>query len=446
MVENIVIPTQFYVNYSSRQGARLGFATYFEDNAAFRKRKVTIDNWADKSDEPDTFDNTPRSGFTLSKRVTHGGGWNDLSVYWRIVDPSGFELEISSGNVAKLFQYCLIDKGAIAGECVWGWDKGNGSKVVLIPINSEIYVAAKETSDLHHAKPMSLKDLSLGDEAVLKNGTKGKYLGKINYLYHVFDQSEHGGGKSEVQIDSTYAFSLNDNTALYFMNTPKVASVEKTPVPLTQAESLALINGVLSRTFNGVYDGTKCSLQAAGDSTKISKMMFATFDKIADIHPTMVTTEVGPDEIMKRVLATLNGHKNYYYMPCELSNFIEYNGHFLLRLKSGMRVLLAHTDFNERNPSQRDRVDRVAMLGEVANGDLSPLEMSGFMIVEKGFDETKPSMPLARDLNYVRGSRYYYSNSQNNYLLKIKFSFDEIVSVAECKVEYKGMERSLARH
>jgi hypothetical protein len=231
MAENIVIPSQIYIGYTQRSvDEKLGFGTYFEDNAACRKRQATIDSWIDKKIPTEVIDNKPRAGYHLSERVTHGGGWNDLNVFWRIVDPRGFELEISSGNLGKLFQYCDIDHGLITGECVWGWDKGNGSKVVLLPVNSEIYVQSEVSTDRHNAKSISLKDLKIGDWVHLKNDQKGTYFGKITYGWYSSDLKI---GPGKVTFSTSYVIQNEDDT-LYFIQSPKVIATAEGKIAYTK--------------------------------------------------------------------------------------------------------------------------------------------------------------------------------------------------------------------
>lgn len=257
--ENIVVPGQFYCGYAMREEqntydlkegkhtkgevTRLGFATYFEDNAAFRKRKSTIDSWSHKTETPDTFDNAPVSGFKLSKKVTHGGGWNDLNVFWRIVDPRGFELEIQSGNLGKLFQYCTIDHGTVNEECVYGWDKANQSKLVLLPVNSDIYLSSIVSTERHNAKSLSLKDLKIGDWVHLKNNMSGKYFGKVTYGHVV----EYGRNTGKVEFATSYIIDLDDTEesptgGLYFVQTPKVIDAKDGEKIYTKEEAEEYLN------------------------------------------------------------------------------------------------------------------------------------------------------------------------------------------------------------
>jgi hypothetical protein len=69
--------------------------------------------------KPRTFDNESLSGFQLTKsvrRVYWGGG----NVVWRVLDPRGFELEISSSNLARILDCSTISKGVIMDSCIWG--------------------------------------------------------------------------------------------------------------------------------------------------------------------------------------------------------------------------------------------------------------------------------------------------------------------------------------
>lgn len=205
---SIKLPKQFYVGLKTQQhtesGVPLGFATPYEPNTpAYEKRKGTVDFWC-RSDnytwDPETrkniqkpipdpviIDNTvPLTGFKIAdsvRRVYWGGG----NVVWRIEDPRGFELEISSSNFAKIIDCTTIVNGEIMMSCVWGRDK---SQNVLLPTNSDPYQeAAENTSRIGQKVP--LKDVSIGDTVVLKNGTVGIYAGAFN-IVSVSSKDGHG--------------------------------------------------------------------------------------------------------------------------------------------------------------------------------------------------------------------------------------------------------------
>jgi hypothetical protein len=100
----------------------LGFATPYEPNLkAYEKRKSTIDSWVRSyyttpvKIEPIIIDNVPLDNFKIAesvRRVYWGGG----NVVWRIQDPRGFELEISSANLARIIDCVTIQHGVKGGE------------------------------------------------------------------------------------------------------------------------------------------------------------------------------------------------------------------------------------------------------------------------------------------------------------------------------------------
>ncbi len=255
---NIVITDKFYINYSIRNESeydlttnthiasktRLGFATYYEENVAFQKRKGTIDRWAGSPDTANTVDNVPRTGYAFAGSVTHGGNWNATTVNWRVVDPLGFELEINSGNMGQILQYCTIDKGTILDECVWGWDKDNGSKIVLIPVTSQIYQDAKKTSVRHFAEVIDVKDVQLGDMVEYKNGQMGLYFGRVNMIT-INSQISVETPMWKSESESIHVLIMDDNQ-MYFMKTPKIVACSKSTKRYTQEEAEVYLNECLN--------------------------------------------------------------------------------------------------------------------------------------------------------------------------------------------------------
>lgn len=65
--------------------------------------------------QPRIITNLPREGFQLVKSVSR----SSTSKLWRVLDPRGFELEISTANLEDLMMDCVIDRGLITVACVW---------------------------------------------------------------------------------------------------------------------------------------------------------------------------------------------------------------------------------------------------------------------------------------------------------------------------------------
>jgi hypothetical protein len=70
--------------------------------------------------QPCIIKNVPMEGFRVQKFVSRYSTSNKL---WRILDPRGFELEISTGCFENLILDGVIDHGVIMTPCVWGSGK-----------------------------------------------------------------------------------------------------------------------------------------------------------------------------------------------------------------------------------------------------------------------------------------------------------------------------------
>ncbi len=265
----IIVPARIYVGYQERKEStgdiRLGFATYIEKNAAFEKRKETITNWSENHRrmwndelkkyeivnplEASTFDNMAMLGFTVAQSVRRYG-WGSGNVLWRIEDPRGFELEISSANMASVLDCATIVKGVIQTPCVWGWNKVGGSRVVLLPVDSEPYKEAIEDTKRTNSS-VSLRDVKLGDVVELKNGFKGKYLGSHYWVHsrygEVYDFNQYSR-RWDSSEKKTYFFSNSETEQLFMMASPKVSSIlEACDTALTIDQAADVINEMLMK-------------------------------------------------------------------------------------------------------------------------------------------------------------------------------------------------------
>jgi len=293
----VIIPEKMYIGYDERRESNdwqtpdaerevtlLGFATYFVDDKAFQKRKATIDRWSknyvterlerddprwDKEASnqhcqeirherpdlvPEYIDNPLQKGFKISKSVRRSG-WGSGNVLWRIEDPRGFELEISSANMASIMDCCVLDRGEINTPCRWGWDKTGGSRVVLLPEGSEPYIEATKDTKRANTK-VSLRDVNLGDTVIDKKGMEGVYLGKwwtVQKSYDAYDEIEsqvswyglarHGYTWNPIQ---RYVFLVDDK--LVFISRANISEVvKKIEVPLERVDIETMINDMLTQ-------------------------------------------------------------------------------------------------------------------------------------------------------------------------------------------------------
>ncbi len=81
--------------------------------------------------QPQIIDNVPMSGFKIAKFVSRYSTSNKL---WRIDDPRGFQLEISTSNMEDVLQEGSVVKGEILGLYKWDFGKNGIGKAKLIKV------------------------------------------------------------------------------------------------------------------------------------------------------------------------------------------------------------------------------------------------------------------------------------------------------------------------
>ena len=85
---------------------------------------VQVADWADP--QPQLLDNTPIPGFKIENSVSRYSTSNKL---WRILDPRGFELEISTACLETIIMETGILKGGVIdAKCAW---MGNKNLIVV---------------------------------------------------------------------------------------------------------------------------------------------------------------------------------------------------------------------------------------------------------------------------------------------------------------------------
>lgn len=131
MTQHIKIYDAHFVGIDNTRvnAAPLAFMTPHEDNAAGEKRQTTVKEWLygyshdasrgltdkmTKDKELKTVPNRAQAGFRIVDAVSRAT--NKVA---RIVDPNGFEVEISIANLIDLLLAAIVDKGEIKCECIW---------------------------------------------------------------------------------------------------------------------------------------------------------------------------------------------------------------------------------------------------------------------------------------------------------------------------------------
>jgi hypothetical protein len=172
----INIPKQLWYVINPKRGD-LAYMTYYEQNAAFEKRKATGISWAKGyGANPDKdgviTDNVPTSGIYIGSSVSR---WSTSNKLFRVNDPRGFTVEVPTDNIATLLHLTTVSKGIIQEECVWARDGGNH---ILLPVNSEPYLKTLDQMDTIANKLISVKDLKPGDVVQLFEGNEYTFMGR----------------------------------------------------------------------------------------------------------------------------------------------------------------------------------------------------------------------------------------------------------------------------
>lgn len=256
------IPEKLYVTIQYRKDSTeglLGFASPYIKDAAFAKRKSTQDNWAygygasftiDDTDDsisgefsekarfdatllfsagcyPRIIDNSLTEGFEIAKSVRRSGWGGGGNVVWRIADPRGYELEISSENFARIIDCTTITNGVIQGKCCWGRD---GNKNILLPESSDVYQEAFTKTNKINNK-ITIGEVTPGDTVELLNkdyeNKEVEYLGQYRMMGN--------GTKLISTAKERYLFRVDGR--LDAISAPVVASiVTKAATPLDRAQ------------------------------------------------------------------------------------------------------------------------------------------------------------------------------------------------------------------
>ncbi len=212
---SIISPEKFTVGF--KKDYDLAFATYKDKKGKLHK-EVSFNKWISQQIPIKEFDNVPTKGFKVHSLTQRSSYWFGSGRHvWRIEDPRGFVLEISSENMQGIIGTTLLKEGLIDSPCVWVW---SGQYLSLIPTCSNLYKDVIANNE-RVSKKISKKDVKIGNRVLLKNGTEGIYYGKWWVL-----QSKYSGAcirqveilkpkddywliRSEFQISEIKDFSEN---------------------------------------------------------------------------------------------------------------------------------------------------------------------------------------------------------------------------------------------
>ena len=190
----ITIHDKLWYVCRAKDEERLAYMTYHKEDKAFEKRRDTGIAWSGgqprkvwisgkyvmnpyiPADVGTTLENVPQSGHYIGDSVSR---WSTSNKLFRVKDPRGFTVEVSTGNIATLLHLCTVTNGVVQEECVWGRE---GANHVLLPVNSEPY----RESVTSNSTILKMKDIKAGDMIKCYGDTSTyRYLGKVKLGFDI---------------------------------------------------------------------------------------------------------------------------------------------------------------------------------------------------------------------------------------------------------------------
>ena len=203
----INIPKQIWYVLAPSREENLAYMTYYEDNAAFEKRKSTGLSWANTDsrswnhekkcyeyvnpfqEDGSIIDNNPTTGIYIGSSVSR---WSTSNKLFRVQDPRGFTVEVATDNIATLLHLTTVTNGIIQEPCVWARE---GNNHVLLPVNSEPYLETLDKMDTLANKLIKVSELKVGDVVkFFEEDTEYTYLGKAKTTWRLkpYEQARRG--------------------------------------------------------------------------------------------------------------------------------------------------------------------------------------------------------------------------------------------------------------
>ena len=323
---SIKIPDQHFVGFQVRgQGhVPLGFMTPEGTDKTAERRKSTVKSWSSKTIPTKTIDNEPLIGFKVGQSINHSSSWNRAFDKWRVEDPRGFELEISSGNFENIIKISTIENGEILEKCVWG---RLGSENILIPVGSEIYKSAVSNTERAKQK-IAIKDVNIGNKVILKNGDKITFLGRVK-LYTQPCDIDHDLFVIDAHKTKMYAI-LDENNNLDFKSSLEVSLMDDDNT-IIEAEAEKIINEKVSSFSN------------YGAFYK-KKVVFATFSKMK--YSSLINPSIDIEEFDIQEQMTLKYNDEYHNTFFGFNNDLIY-GYINTHQHNSGQVNGSHVDYKE---------------------------------------------------------------------------------------------------
>ena len=206
------IPDKLLVGFKNNS-SKLSYVTYYKQDNTIAKEK-SWNSWRNKDIPYNEFENTPVTGIIIEGGGGGGYSWSRRKAYCQIIDPRGFELQISYENLLFILEKHLYDPvNGFTGEFLYGWD---GLNIVLVPTDSDDYKYSKQVDNEKSYQP---KECTIGSIYVNPKSPNTKYvfLGFLPNLSYKKDKKDryqwHEPDLFTPEIKNKYIFAkLYTNT------------------------------------------------------------------------------------------------------------------------------------------------------------------------------------------------------------------------------------------
>lgn len=167
-------------------------------------------------DKVEEMTNTPYSNFRILEFYIYG---NSTRIVY-IQDQRGIKIGIDLDFFEDILNELTIVDGTIMNDCVWGT---LNSKIILVPVNSEIYKICKENLERKTTR-ISLKDLEFGDRCIMEDGEELLYIG----YYGEYENSSWSDPFALRKLSSSkkHYFKKPSNKTVYSISSPIVSYIK----------------------------------------------------------------------------------------------------------------------------------------------------------------------------------------------------------------------------
>lgn len=328
-MKNVFIAPKIRVGFQKRSDTftgQLAYIIYYDEKGKIRKEN-SWQSWRDKEIDPQEYENTPMEGFTINKDIKrYGGEWHSKTrTMIRVHDPRGFEFEVTTENLIGILMHTDCLRRGLIGQFVYAW---LGTKLVLLPTNSEEYQAAtKYTSGL--AKKVKAKELVAGVSYKTKREGEVIFMGKLNW-YEYRGKSKYDRKEGLRQENKEWVFT-NDNGDSFFTK-PSISFLSEansdTPVSnyaelMEKFNAKSYANKIVKYEFRPVTFDSNTVEDTYYNRPQLCRksyfMEHGTSGIFYEVHVETVTSKIG-DDWKKQKVDGYDFSVNYYGTTTGIQN------------------------------------------------------------------------------------------------------------------------------